>query len=157
MADYKDLLWADVPDKIDDMIAKVGDFQNACKKMPKVLREYEAFVELKRTIDDFLETLPLVQQLAHPAMRPRHWTAADAGHRPAALVYSDNVQAVDAARGRPARVWRGRRGHHQLGVKELQIEEKLAVIQEDWADCQLNFAAFKNRGPIQLQMGPTMS
>ena len=29
------------------------------KKMPKKLREYEAFVELKRTIDDFLETLPL--------------------------------------------------------------------------------------------------
>ena len=27
--------------------------------MPKALREYEAFVELKRTIDVFLETLPI--------------------------------------------------------------------------------------------------
>lgn len=49
-------------------------FQQQCKKMPKVLREYEAFTELKRTIDEFLGTLPLVQSLAHPAMRSRHWT-----------------------------------------------------------------------------------
>ena len=38
-------------------------------------RASQAFIELKRTIDDFLETLPLVQQLAHPSMRNRHWTA----------------------------------------------------------------------------------
>ena len=41
-------------------------------------------------------------------------------------------------------------------VKELQIEEKLAVVQEDWADCQLIFQNFKSRGPICLQQGPTM-
>ena len=74
--EYKEMLWTDVPDgEIEDMQAKMGEFQNACKKMPKALREYEAFVELKRLIDDFLETLPLVQQLAHPSMRARHWTA----------------------------------------------------------------------------------
>ena len=40
-------------------------------------------------------------------------------------------------------------------TKELQIEEKLAVIQDKWADCQLSFANFKSRGPIALQGGQT--
>ena len=34
--------------------ARRSEFQASCTKMPKALREYEAFVELKRTIDDFL-------------------------------------------------------------------------------------------------------
>ena len=69
--DYNNLPWTNVQedDTIAAMTKKMDEFQAACKRMPKVLREYEAFVELKRTIDDFLETLPLVQQLAHPAMR----------------------------------------------------------------------------------------
>ena len=37
-------------------------------------------------------------------------------------------------------------------TKELQIEEKLAVIQEEWADQQL-LSNFKSRGPITLTMG----
>ena len=40
-------------------------------------------------------------------------------------------------------------------LKELQLEEKLAVVTEEWADCQLTFAAFKNRGPIALKGGET--
>ena len=54
------------------MQKKMEDFQMSCKRMPKDLRGWDAFIELKKTVDDFLETLPLVQQLAHPAMRPLH-------------------------------------------------------------------------------------
>ena len=43
--------------------------------MPKELRQWDAYVELKRLIDDFVTSVPLVQQLAHPAMRMRHWAA----------------------------------------------------------------------------------
>ena len=156
VADYKDLLWADVPDKIEDMITKVGDFQNACKKMPKVLREYEAFVELKRTIDDFLETLPLIQQLSHPSMRNRHWTALMQVTGRQLLVNSDNFKLSTLLEADLLEFGEDVEDITNSAVKELQIEEKLAIIQEEWADCALEFAQFKNRGPIQLQMGVTM-
>ncbi len=39
----------------------------------QALREWQAFNDCKRTIDDFLEQLPLFKMLAHKAMRPRHW------------------------------------------------------------------------------------
>ena len=201
------------------MLQTLGEFQNACKRMPKVLREYEAFVELKRTIDDFLETLPLVQQLAHPAMRNRHWTQLMGVTGRQLLVYSDSFKLMTLLEVRPhishsVSAW----PHHSVSssqtllevelypvspsasppasssaslpssvptstftftftlpwqadllefiedveditnsaTKELQIEEKLGVIQEEWSDCQLAFANFKSRGPIQLQTGPTL-
>ena len=37
----------------------------------QALREWQAFHDCKKTIDDFLEQLPLFQMLAHKAMRPR--------------------------------------------------------------------------------------
>ena len=37
------------------------------------LREWQAYVDCKRTIDDFLEQLPLFKQLANKAIRQRHW------------------------------------------------------------------------------------
>ena len=35
------------------------------------LREWQAFIDCKKTIDVFLEELPLFQSLAHKSMRPR--------------------------------------------------------------------------------------
>ena len=58
---------------ISKMVKKLEEFQLACKKMPKELRAWDAYVDLKKMVDDFLDTLPLVEQLANPSLRPRHW------------------------------------------------------------------------------------
>ena len=58
-------------EQIDTMTEQVNNFQNQAKKLPKALRDWQAFVECKKVIDDFLEELPLFQQLASKAMRPR--------------------------------------------------------------------------------------
>ena len=54
-----------------DAALQVNNFQNQAKKLPKALRDWQAFVDCKKVIDDFLEELPLFQQLAHKSMRPR--------------------------------------------------------------------------------------
>eukprot|EP00878_Enallax_costatus_P046239 GHUV01055982.1.p1 GENE.GHUV01055982.1~~GHUV01055982.1.p1 ORF type:complete len:140 (-),score=28.08 GHUV01055982.1:186-605(-) len=48
-------------------------YQAQCKKLPKALRDWQAYVDCRDTIDNFLEMLPLFQALAHKAMRDRHW------------------------------------------------------------------------------------
>jgi dynein heavy chain len=73
---YEDILWAEID--LDNISQQVTDFQAKCRKLPKGMREWDAYLELKKTIDDFCETLPLLQLMSHPAMRPRHWEAISA-------------------------------------------------------------------------------
>ncbi len=44
-----------------------------CKKLPKKLREWEAYNDLKKVIEDTQTVLPLLQELSKSSMRPRHW------------------------------------------------------------------------------------
>ena len=37
------------------------------------MKEYQAFNELKKTIDDFNETCPLLEMMANKSMKERHW------------------------------------------------------------------------------------
>jgi hypothetical protein len=40
--------------------------------MPKQLRDWDAYNELKTTIDDFFEVLPFLQLLSQKSMRKRY-------------------------------------------------------------------------------------
>lgn len=68
---YYDIPWVDV--NIEKINNDLVDFQNRCRKLPKGLKEYQAFNDLKKTIDDFNETCPLLEMMANKSMKDRHW------------------------------------------------------------------------------------
>lgn len=41
--------------------------------MPKGLKDWQAFLDLKKTIDDFNECCPLLELMTNKAMKKRHW------------------------------------------------------------------------------------
>eukprot|EP00884_Botryococcus_braunii_P007425 jgi/Botrbrau1/16684/Bobra.0317s0002.1 len=152
---YGDFFWVDVVEQMEAMLEQVNGFQNQAKKLPKALREWPAFHDCKKTIDDFLEELPLFQALAHKAMRPRHWKevmritgkelnlAEDSfklGHLLDCklLKYREEVEDLCAA-----------------AVKEEQIENKLAALAQEWALQDLHFQDYKTRGPVILKSTET--
>ena len=65
VAGYYDILWADL--NIEAINDQLLEFQNRCRKLPKGLKEWEAFLVLKAKIDDFSESCPLLEQMSHPA------------------------------------------------------------------------------------------
>ena len=155
VSDFKEVLWADVKDELDMMTTKISEFQNGCKKMPKALREWDAFIEMKKTIDDFLESLPMVQDLTHQGMRDRHWTALEKVCGQELPVHSETFKLSGLL---DANLLEFREDVEEIAnsaVKELQIEEKLAGIASDWSDKTLQFSAFKTRGNIILNGGAT--
>ena len=41
--------------------------------MPKRLREWRAYEDLRAKLTDFQDLLPLISELAKPSVKPRHW------------------------------------------------------------------------------------
>jgi len=156
VSEFKEVLWSDVKDELDGMTQKISEFQNGCKKMPKALREWDAYIEMKKTIDDFLESLPMVQELTHPGMRDRHWQALEEVCGQELPVHSETFKLSGLL---DANLLEFRDDVEEIAmsaVKELQIEEKLAGIATDWSDKTLQFSAFKSRGNIILNGGATV-
>ena len=73
MAKWKDISWSEIQVEIQQMSDMTETFGKDCAKLPKVLRTWDAYKELKQMIDDFTEIIPLIEALAKPSIRPRHW------------------------------------------------------------------------------------
>ncbi len=70
---WKDIAWTDVVNEIQKMTETIEAFGRDCSKLPGVLKGWGAYKELKQEIDDMIEIIPLVEALAKPSIRPRHW------------------------------------------------------------------------------------
>ena len=160
VTEFNDMAWVDVcsfDEKNESMISKMTkkleEFQLACKKMPKELRAWDAYVELKKMVDDFLETLPLVEQLANPALRPRHWQALEELTKAALPYQAEGFHLADLLGAGILEVAEDVEEIAGSAVKELAIEGKLNDIASDWDVRVLSFAPFKTRGNIASQHG----
>ncbi|CAG9816206.1 unnamed protein product [Phaedon cochleariae] len=146
---YFDILWSDVD--IEAIFAELQDFQNRCRKLPKGMKDWPAYLELKKKIDDFSETCPLLELMANKAMKDRHWkrmgnltgysfdvesptfTLKSIMEAPL-LKYKDDVEDICIS-----------------AVKEKDIEAKLKQVIADWAVVELSFGHFKARGELLLK------
>ena len=152
---YADILWTEVVANIESMNEQVSIFQAACRKLPKALRDWDAYTDLRKKIDDFLEILPMVQSLASPAMRPRHWQAlmalvgAELDMSEDSFKLGDLLDANLLPHVEEIEELTGGAG------KEAQVETRLEQIERDWEDQNFFFNEFKNKGLCVLDAGAT--
>ncbi|XP_053396215.1 dynein axonemal heavy chain 5-like isoform X3 [Mercenaria mercenaria] len=151
---YQDIPWSDID--IEKINNELLDFQNKCRKLPKALKEWKAYEELKKTIDDFNETCPLLEMMANKAMMPRHWErlAQITGH-----TFDVEADSFLLRNLMEAPLLPNKEDIEDVcisAVKEKDIEAKLKQVVNDWSTQSFQFSNFKTRGELLLK-GDTTS
>lgn len=76
MDEYLEIPWYTFD--INEIIAELLDFQTRCRKLPKGMQMWTAYIDLKSKIDDFNEMCPLLELMKSQSMKTRHWEQLEA-------------------------------------------------------------------------------
>uniref|UniRef100_A0A8D0F655 Dynein axonemal heavy chain 8 n=1 Tax=Strix occidentalis caurina TaxID=311401 RepID=A0A8D0F655_STROC len=146
---YYEILWADVD--IKKINAELLDFQNRCRRLPKGVQHWQTFLDLKKTIDDFSESCPLLEMMTDKAMKQRHWNriAETTGHQ-----FDTDSDSFCLRNIMEAPILKHKDDIEDICIsatKEKDIEAKLAQIADIWGSQILSFSSFKGRGELLLK------
>ncbi|XP_071074543.1 dynein axonemal heavy chain 8 [Dasypus novemcinctus] len=146
---YYEMLWGDVD--IEKINAELQEFQNRCRKLPKGLKDWQAFLDLKKRIDDFSESCPLLEMMTNKAMKQRHWERISELTGTPFDVESDSFCLRNIME---APLLKNKDDIEDIcisAIKEKDIEAKLTQVIENWTNQNLSFAAFKGKGELLLK------
>lgn len=73
---FQEMLWSEVNiDKINAMEEAAKKYGDQCIRLPKDLKEWQAYKELKTSIENLKALLPIITILKKDAVKDRHWEA----------------------------------------------------------------------------------
>ncbi|KXZ55711.1 DHC8 protein [Gonium pectorale] len=140
---------------IEAIRAEVEEYAQRAYKMGKAAKEDQVVVRLKDCIDDFKQILPLVEELANPALKTRHWEQifklidADippndngVGYAPFSVRMLLQYNALD--RYEPISAISG------VASKEYSLEKVLEKMDKDWRGVEFHCIEYKDTGTYIL-------
>ncbi|KAJ1555489.1 Dynein heavy chain 8, axonemal, partial [Nowakowskiella sp. JEL0078] len=150
---YNETLWTDL--NVDKINTDMADFQNKIKKLPKAIKDWDAFLELKKIVDNLTAIVPLLELMSNKAMVPRHWDAIQnltgtQFNLDPELFYLKNLLEAPLNENREdiEDICTG-------AVKEADIEIKLKLVVNEWEEKTFVLAGFKTRGNLILKPSTT--
>ncbi|KAJ8610701.1 hypothetical protein CTAYLR_005659 [Chrysophaeum taylorii] len=151
---YRSVHWSDVTVRFQAMVDETTAFDARCKKLPKKLREWEAYTEMRAKVTDLQDLLPLIADLSKPSIKPRHWREViDLIKTP--LPFDKESFQLKHIFKSPLLQFKGQVEEICEGAdKQLGIETKLADVKEQWDHAAFTLTKWKERDvPILLAFG----
>ena len=71
---WEEEAWSEIsPVQIKEWEDNIARFYSACTDLPKALREWQAYKDLKNKIENYKKVLPFISELKQPMIKDRHW------------------------------------------------------------------------------------
>ena len=150
---YNDTLWSEL--NPENMNIDMTDFQAKIKKLPKAIKDWEAFLELKKIVDTLTATVPLLEMMSSKALQQRHW---DSIQSIAKTTFNLDPEMFYLKNLLDAPLNENREDIEDVctaAIKELDIDSKLKAVVSEWEDKIFTLASFKTRGNLVLKPAAT--
>lgn len=142
---WKDYLWVDVPAQMESMKKEADQFASRCKKMPPQLREWPAYHELKKEIEDFQQVLPLLMELSKKSIQQRHWQQVNDITGKDLQVEREDFKLQSLIDAKLNDFKDEINDITESADKQQIIEEKLSDITAQWNTTCFEFSTWKSR------------
>jgi dynein heavy chain len=144
MVKWKDVLWSDITEELIKMTEQIENFSRDCSKLPGQLKQWPAYKEMKQEIDDLIDILPLVEGLAKPSIRPRHWDEIIEMTKEN-IPYDDDLFSFDQLMQAPLLQFKDDlEDISERADKELKLENQLNNdVIAYWEDAELQIKMWK--------------
>ncbi|XP_074662754.1 uncharacterized protein LOC141915202 [Tubulanus polymorphus] len=154
---FRDTLWSDVD--LRNATEEVEGYWDECLALPSKLKDWDAYQDMKNAIQHYLDVIPLLHKLSSKReqrydieeIRNRHWLQVmqvTGSSFPLEANMFKNCHLLDIGlikhRAEIEEICR-------CAGKELELEVKLRVTEEEWTEQVLTFEPYKRRGPIYLE------
>ena len=149
VAKWYEILWVDVD--IESINNDLQEYLNKCRRLPKALKEYEAFNELSKKLEDFTQMIPLLELMANKAMKARHWQRMSDCCKYNFDIDGDNFTLKNILEAPLLQYREDIEDICVSAVKEKDIEAKMKQVTADWTLQEFQFGNFKNRGELLLK------
>jgi dynein heavy chain len=150
---FNGLSWAQVTERIESMAERVTAFDLQCKRLPKSLREWEAFKDLSANISNFLEVLPLLQDLSKDSIQNRHWVEVMQVTGTNFVVDATELTLRTLLEADLLRVKEDIEDICDSADKQMQIDTKLAEVRGKWSSMVFSFEQYKGNAKKSLLKG----
>ena len=142
---YNELTWNMVMERIESMAEAVTAFDLQCKRLPKSLREWEAYNALSTNITNFLQILPLLQDLSKDSIQNRHWVQVMTVTGSNFVVDANELSLGTLLNADLLRVKDDIEDICDSADKQMAIDLKLSEVRGKWSSATFTFEQVKGK------------